>query len=124
MSYILKVSYQTGDTDKYHDTYSEVDLGWENKDAAKAALKRIVAHYHWFKHCGRDGRHCWLHYGRKCPPRPDFILGDKWEDQSTVPLLKDDGTTELVHVDWIGYFESLKAVEVLVKDDPDMKWEA
>lgn len=108
-TYTIRVEYETGSTNGHYDASTEVGE-WHNLDAAKVALKRLSEHYKWY-----DGRNVKGVTDR----RPRWMKG---YDDYNVPVPDDDGNTiEIYAGSWCGYFERCYGMQIVPKEDPEMK---
>jgi hypothetical protein len=126
--YEIEYTYETGDSNGRHEPQTErLEMAWLSKDAAKAALKRIREHYEWYECQYRHSSGRWDTKLNKYvkPEEPEWhkpIGKNRCENESTVILLLDNGEPVKFWPPWCGYFESLLAAHVVIKDDPEMSF--
>ena len=115
MIYQIRADYQTGDSNGYEDTYTVLEMKWENLDKAKAALARIKEHYKWYDdHHGRS-------YSRKeQEPEPKWHKGMQYE--FCIKLELDNGNEVQFTAPWCGYFEKLYGAKIIQSGDTDMEF--
>lgn len=109
--YKIKVEYRTGNSFGNHDETDYVDLGWENLDIVKENLKRITEHYEWY----RDINNCSRWSPKQQVKKPEWIKEkDDEMAQYIINLKLDDGTERNYSPFWIGYFECLYSLEIVM----------
>lgn len=55
IKYKIKIDYSTGNSFGSEDTYSHLEMEWENIDVVQANLKRIEEHYKMYQELSRYG---------------------------------------------------------------------
>lgn len=120
MSYVLKVFYETGDSFGHYNTEETIDYGWEDVDVAMENAKAITEHYNVYD---KEHRFGWV--GVKEEDRTAYKDAWWYEDPKDswfgdigpgIHLKLDDGRLVRYFCPWCGYFETLRHVEVSIKE--------
>ena len=125
-TYTVKCFWDSSDsfTDEDHPpiNYSDlIEVKWKSRALAEQAAKRIEAHSIWY--------HSLNFYSTQSLPRPTWLFPLNKENSirdvvSSIPRNKlisdfelnvtlDNGTEQIIHADWVGYFERLWDVQVV-----------
>lgn len=120
--YTIKASYQTGNSFSNEDTEDLLGYVVEDKEVARKALVSLKKHYEAYQEQES------FSFRRKSveinnSKEPWYYKGD-WSDswQHSVILPLDDGSTVVVSVPYVGYFETLYGLDIVLvdeEDDPD-----
>ncbi len=122
MAYQIKYCFNTGDSFGSEERESVLELEWEKLSVAKENLKRIDAHYKYYK--ALNG------YSTNKKSRSELIKDNKYFDwfvdykdlhEHCLILYSDDGGTFQLSAPWCGHFESLISTEIINKKE-DMKF--
>lgn len=110
--YNIEITYLTGNS---FGSNQEIELldneGWKNLEIVKENLKRIKLHHDWVEDNGR--------WGKKKLQTPNFIKEPfSYETEYSIPLLSDNGNEYKISCFWIGYFESLINIKIVM--DPEL----
>ena len=97
MYYNIEIDYETGGSFHTERCQEMLDVPVHSLETAKENLKRIKNHY--LKHKNS------MEYS---------------EDKFRLTLLTDEGT-HTMEAFWMGYFETLYAVEIVIQGDSDLK---
>jgi hypothetical protein len=131
MKYLIKIQYTTGNSYKSYETSDVLELSWSDLTVAKANLKRIQEHYICYRvdkdYKGRDGSYFkYLTPDQKLMydlrKQQDWCVGNtnKFEYHDAIKLYTDNGNVWQISTFWIGYFETLNEIEIIV-DPKEMK---
>lgn len=101
--YKIKVTYKTGDSFSTRDTEGLIEHVWTNLEVAKQNLKRIQEHYAWYESTRFSFR--------TELPKPSFAHP---EHEWSLKLLHDDGQEFDYGSFWIGMFETLYGLEIIL----------
>ena len=107
-SYTLKFIYSTGNSFHIYTEETILDIHWNNIDNAKLALSWIKDHYRMSKL--RESEFS------KFKDFPWFV---KSCPDSSIRLKLDNGGFFQTGVFWIGHFETLESVEIIIKEEED-----
>ena len=132
MKYLIKVHYTTGDSYDNYETSDVLELTWNNIEVAKANLKRIQEHYMCYRvdndYSGKNGTY--FHYMMNPDQKLMYDLRTQqdWYVESpngqayhhSIILKADNGNDWRISPFWVGYFETLREVEIII-DQNDMK---
>lgn len=115
MKYGINVHYTTADTENSYNMEKLLDVQWDSKEEAVAALQCLKEH--WVFYMKQDA--CYT------KARETIIENAKqkeWFDPISPEysfLVKAGGETVPVRTPWNGYFETLHNARIVVVDDPD-----
>ena len=151
--YTIKVSYQTGNSFNNSDEVDYIDMSWKDKDVAKKNLKAIRDHYNMVTNFSFNHRmkvdllestekqrqefwfpHKWVwvdkknrclvqeEYAQKYPDKVERTI-DTFHVENNIILLDDNGKKTPLRCFWIGHFEKLYTVEIVINENDGMKYE-
>jgi hypothetical protein len=106
MAFKIKISYQTGDSFSTEEREEFIEYEWENKNFAEASMRRIEEHYKWYEN-----------FENRYSLRKETIIKPNWVDDKNpwqIILISDEGKAFKYHSFWIGYFEHLYGVELVL----------
>ena len=107
--YTLKIYYQTGDTFSTTDTTNIIGCCWKNKELAEQAIKEIRKHNEIFTSYKSDKVK-----KKKASKYPWF--NNKNAEYSLL-LEMDNKSRKIINAFWVGYFEYLQYVEIILCKD-------
>jgi hypothetical protein len=115
MKYSIEVHYTSGDTENLYDIVKTVDIQWDSKEEAQAALQFLKEQWVFYMKqdaCYTKARETIIENAKQKewfdPISPEFSF-----------LVTVDGEKIPVHTPWNGYFETLHKAHVVVVDNPD-----
>lgn len=120
-NYQIKISYQTGDSFSTEDDEKILEYQWNNLEIVRENLQRIKAHYEWYNSTSNDRDQKWKKTVPKfCAPHTSSKWGASSKYDYSILLLADNGKSEYqLYPFWVGYFESLHCVEIVIDSSKD-----
>lgn len=111
--YTIEIDYETGSSFGSERRIEEVGWEWKDLNKAKESLRRIKEHH---KAC-RTRKYDHRDTG---PKERWSTKKEGWE--YSVIIEDDDGNPAKIAAFWEGYFETLYSAEILIAEDPDIKF--
>jgi len=107
--YTIKVKYQTGDSFHTEETDDLLGCCWDDIELARKGLQAIKEHHEIYQYKDIDSNKKARKYKWYNKEYPEYGL-----------LLKvDNGSKQKISTFWIGYFETLRSVEIVSNDKKD-----
>lgn len=133
MKYTIEIQYETGNS---LETYVEVstiedDLYWDNIENAKEALLSIKEHYELYNKYIKYWRYEEEKVTKEsilsqCKEKKWFVNKEDTyfsEWYHSIKFILDNGNEYIINPFWIGYFERLISIEIIIIDNQLTKYE-
>jgi hypothetical protein len=112
----IKVEYETGNSFNKYDAETILEDTYTKVETVKENVERIKNNY---EYC-QNNSDSW-----NKPEKEKLPNGVVWDDKYRTILLEtvdDNGNKFTTYPDWVGYFETLKAIRVIVVGE-GLGWE-
>ena len=122
MGYVIKATYQTGDSFHSEEANTELSGVWQTLAGAKEALRWLNEHHVYYEDINSrwdQKEHPDLET-RLWYVKGEGIYRDIWGH--CLNLLMDDGTLRRESIPYHGYFETLHSLEILCEKDGDLSF--
>jgi hypothetical protein len=125
----IQVTYMTGDSFSDEQKIDVIDFNWKDITKAQQAVADIEQHYEFYKTCNasRTTRADIEAVAKKLKKLKyysearDKTSTSKTPEFYSIALQLDDGTWQKVYAFWIGYFERLQALEIIVGEKRNIR---
>lgn len=126
--YQIEIHYHTGDSFSSEDRDQRIDFVWNDLEVAKENLRRIEEHYKMYQKTGKNYHAPYKEMKKQYGKEPWFVDASKariteaeFLANSSLNLIKDDGTEFRYSTFWTGYFESLYGGSIVAAKLPSFK---